>query len=148
VGRVRDLLGGKRHRGPRQFFFKLWGIPFVLIGLYMIFGRFFYQAHRNRQTTYAVTTQRVLRVVTRARSETVEAMYLSAIPAVSVSAARNGEGTVRFGISTGAAGRFANAGWPSFGSSAADSGGVVFHGIRDANSVAQLVERLRAADRN
>jgi len=46
--------------GRAPLFFVLWGIPFVLIGLYLMVGRFFYKAWRKRRTLYAVTDRRVL----------------------------------------------------------------------------------------
>jgi hypothetical protein len=44
---------------------KLWGIPFVAMGLYVVAGRFFYKASRKRRTTYAITTKRAMIVEPR-----------------------------------------------------------------------------------
>ncbi len=40
----------------------LFGIPFVLIGLYLIVGRFFYKRWDRKRTTYAVTDTRALAI--------------------------------------------------------------------------------------
>lgn len=44
--------------GPN--FGTIWGIPFVALGLYMIFGRFFYKKYRKKRTCYGITDQRAL----------------------------------------------------------------------------------------
>jgi hypothetical protein len=40
-------------------FGSVWGIPFVLIGLYLIFGRFTYKRWNRRHTRYAISDQRI-----------------------------------------------------------------------------------------
>src|SRR4051794_20349416 len=40
--------------------FSLFGVPFVLAGLYITIGRFFYDAHQRSQTVYALTNERVI----------------------------------------------------------------------------------------
>ncbi len=39
-------------------FFDLWGLPFVALGLYLIFGRFIYKRRQKERTVYGVTDQR------------------------------------------------------------------------------------------
>lgn len=41
-------------------FMAVFGIPFVLIGLYMIFGRFFYDAASRHRTWYGITNRRLV----------------------------------------------------------------------------------------
>ena len=51
-----------RPQSGRQVRFSsvLWGIPFVLVGLYMMFGRFLVDARRRDHTCYGVTDRRVI----------------------------------------------------------------------------------------
>jgi hypothetical protein len=44
----------------RQPLFIIWGIPFVLLGLYFIFGRFIVKKRRKLTTIYAVTNSRAI----------------------------------------------------------------------------------------
>src|SRR5690242_4285178 len=43
-----------------DWLFKLWGLPFLAVGLYLIAGRFFYDAWVRAHSYYAVTNERVL----------------------------------------------------------------------------------------
>jgi hypothetical protein len=76
--------------------FRLWGVPFVLVGIYLIAGRFLVDAWARRNTLYAVTNQRVL----IARSwpfRKFVAVNLDRLPEAQLSESANGRGTIRFG---------------------------------------------------
>ena len=45
---------------PAPIFMAIFGIPFVLIGLYMIIGRFFFDAMSRKKTWYGVTDRRLI----------------------------------------------------------------------------------------
>jgi hypothetical protein len=51
---------GSSKTHPAPAFFMLWGIPFVVIGQYMIWGRFIVAAWKKRRTFYALTNRRAV----------------------------------------------------------------------------------------
>ncbi len=84
---------------PAPFFFWLFGVPFVLAGLYLIAGRFVVDAWIRSKTSYAVTNRRIL----IARSEPfgkLVSLNLDRLPDVELQEDGNGRGTLRFGPAT------------------------------------------------
>lgn len=77
-------------------FFALWGIPFVLVGLYMIFGRFFLDAAQRAHIAYAVTDRRVI-IVSGIFNSQVKSLSLGTISDLSLSERSDGRGTITFG---------------------------------------------------
>ena len=79
------------------FFFKLWGIPFVCVGLYLVFGRFIWSAWIRKRTAYVVTNKKII----RARGNRIDMLEGRNMPAMHVDARRDGTGTIRFGAEWG-----------------------------------------------
>ena len=75
------------------FFFKLWGIPFVCVGLYMVFGRFLWTAYVRKNTAYVITTRRII----RSRRGRVDSMSARSMPPMHATVHKDGTGTIRFG---------------------------------------------------
>jgi hypothetical protein len=71
---------GTKNNNPSTFMV-LWGIPFIVAGQYMIWGRFFYDAWVKRHIYYVVTNRRVLVVREGWRPKT-SWIYISSIPTV------------------------------------------------------------------
>ena len=91
-------------------FFVIWGIPFVLIGLYFVFGRFLVDAKTRGCTFYAVTDQRII-IVSGLFSRQTKSMQLRTLSDVTLTERRDGSGTITFGPQSPMAYR-APAGWP------------------------------------
>jgi len=79
-------------------FFVLWGIPFVLAGLYIVVGRFFFDAAARARTCYAVTTQRVI-ILSGFWTHQFRTLWLRALPELSLREGRGARGTIDFGAS-------------------------------------------------
>jgi hypothetical protein len=120
-------------------FFDAWGIPFVLIGLYMVFGRFFFDAFQRARTNYAVTDQRVL-IATQGFTTSVRTLAIEGLTDINVSLKPNGRGTLKFGRDVSPYGSFAFRGWPGAGSMAP-----AFEGIDNAIDVLHIIRDARKA---
>lgn len=83
--------------GGAPIFFKLWGIPFVLIGLYMIAGRFFVEAKQREKIYYALTNERVI-ILSGLLGRNVRSLSLKTLTDVNFSLKNNGRGTITFGL--------------------------------------------------
>ncbi|MGA9669157.1 MAG: PH domain-containing protein [Terracidiphilus sp.] len=87
--------GNPRATGPALDAFALWGIPFVLVGQYLIWGRFLYTAWRKSRTHYGVTNKRVL-VLSTGLSRKITDAYFRNLTSVSLALRPNGIGTIEF----------------------------------------------------
>src|SRR5436190_4038120 len=73
----------------------LWGIPFVLIRQYLLWGRFLHAAWKKRRTHYAVTNRRVI-VVQNGSKRRMASAYLDTLPTLIKESGRGGIGILRF----------------------------------------------------
>ncbi len=81
---------------PEALPMALFGIPFVLIGLYLIVGRFFFDAYRRKHTFYGLTDRRVIIVSGRLRQK-VTSLPRESLLEVTLSEHVGGRGTIVFG---------------------------------------------------
>jgi len=119
-------------------FFALWGIPFVLAGLYMVVGRFFFDARQRARTFYAVTSERIL-IISGVFSRKIKSLSLRTLTDVSLTESRNGEGDIAFGAQNTFPSFFGNSGWPG-----AQQQSPKFELVSNAKSV---YEQIRGAQR-
>ncbi len=90
-------------------FFRLWGVPFVLVGIYLIVGRFFADAKLRSRTYYGLTTERIV-IVSGFFSRTTKSLQLRTLSDVSLAESNGGLGTITFG--TAAPWWAGTGGWP------------------------------------
>ncbi len=100
-------------QGPPGFM-ALWGIPFILMGVYMVIGRFFVDAYRRGRTYYGLTNRRVI-IVGGMLGRSVNSLDLATLPAIQVSERGDGSGTISFGPYTGAYPEWLAGSWPGAG---------------------------------
>ncbi|MGE8131877.1 PH domain-containing protein [Methylobacterium sp. NPDC080182] len=83
-------------RSGAPFPFALFGVPFVLVGLFLIAGRFLFDSWLRQRTMYVLTNRRVL--ITRSGPwPHFTAVNLDMLPEASLEEESNGRGTIRFG---------------------------------------------------
>lgn len=79
--------------GPNAGFMSIWGIPFVLMGLYLIAGRFFVDARIRAKTYYGLTNRRAI-IVSGLFSRTTNSLPLRTLADISLQERSDRSGTI------------------------------------------------------
>lgn len=120
------------HGAP--FFFMLWGIPFVCVGLYIVFGRFIADAKLREKTWYALTNERAI-ISSGLFSRSVRSLSLKTLGEVSLAEKADFSGTIIFGSTGMAPAWMSGASWPGTGRYAPPA----FQMIDNARSVYDMI---------
>lgn len=121
------------------FFMKLWGIPFVVMGLYLIVGRFPADAKLRERTYYGLTDRRAL-IVSGLFSRSVRSVELRTVQEVNLREGGDRTGTVTFGAQ--APGNWSGmASWPGMATRMAPA----FDSIPDARTVYNQVRSAQSS---
>jgi Bacterial PH domain len=122
-------------------FLALWGVPFVLIGLYMTVGRFFADARLRARTFYGLTDRRVI-IVSGLFSRTITSLPLRTLTDVSLQERSDRSGTIMLGRPQPYSAWSSGMRWPGMSQYSTPT----FEMIADAKRVHdQLLEAQRAA---
>jgi hypothetical protein len=79
-------------------FFALWGIPFVLVGIYIVIGRFFVDAALRTRTYYGLTDQRAI-IISGLLTRELRCVWLRNLAEVSLREGPGSRGTIELGSS-------------------------------------------------
>jgi len=112
--------GGENPPSIIGIVFPLFGLPFVLVGLYLMIGRFFVDARQRARTFYGVTDQRLL-IVSGLFSRKVKSLNLRTLSDLSMTQKGDGSGSITFGPTLPFAAFFGGGAWPGAGSYSAPS---------------------------
>jgi hypothetical protein len=84
-----------KNAGPIAFIFPIFGLPFVIAGLYIIFGRFFVDARSRARACYGVTNERII-ILSGLFSQQLKSLQLRTLTDVSLSQRNDGSGNITF----------------------------------------------------
>jgi len=81
--------------GKAPLIMKLWGVPFVLIGLYMVAGRFFVDAWQRARTIYGLTNERVI-IISNFSGTKIKSLNLRTLTDITLDQKSDEVGTITF----------------------------------------------------
>jgi hypothetical protein len=141
-GAVAGLWGSGNRPTGSWVFGMIWGIPFVVIGQYLVWGRFFYAAWKKKRIHYGVTNRRVI-VVQEGPKRHMASAYLDTLPVLIKEIGSKGIGTLRFApLSTSPRNR-TSGDWDIVTTGTVPT----FVDVEDVESVYRLVSDLREKTR-
>jgi len=146
---VWSLVSQRAHAGW-PVFTVLFNVPLVVIGQYMIWGRFFYAARVKKYTYYAVTDRRVI-VVQNGRKRQAASADIDSLPTLIKENHSRWIGTLRFFPAREPFARTWSEMLSDLGSDRSDvwdvmsiNRGPIFVDVEDVDSVCQLISALQS----
>jgi hypothetical protein len=118
--------------------FWLWGIPFLVVGLYIMLGRFFVDARQRAVTFYALTDKRIF-IVSGVLKRQVKSLPLNSLSDLSITETNKGRGTITFGMTSQFTGYVSGAWWPGLSRYVVPT----FEGIAEAQQVYALLREAQ-----
>ena len=133
------VFGDKKTGTVLDIIFPLFGMFFVIVGLYFIFGRFVLKQKKKKNTWYAVTDKRII-VAVNLLGQRVDTTDINTITAISKSTNSRGSGNVCFGNMDCATNIYSNTGIDFFyGPPTAPA----FFDLKNAEEVYQIIQEQR-----
>jgi len=124
--------------GPVSFFSLIF-LPFLLVGIYVILGRFFVDAYIRRKTYYALTNDRII-IFSGIFSQTIKSLSLKTLPEITMKQNRDSRGTITFGPSHPFANMYGGM-WPGFGQNSIPQ----FEAIENVKAVYNQIRQAQKA---
>lgn len=93
------------------FFFKLWGIPFVLVGLYITIGRFFIDAKKRANTIYGITSDRII-IKSGIFEKDIKSLNIRTLSDVTINQKTDNTGTITLGPTDSRSSMMQGIEWP------------------------------------
>lgn len=123
-------------KNDAPIFMVLFGIPFVLVGLYIIIGRFFYDTKKREGSIYGLTETRAI-IISGILGKKTTSLNLKSLPEIQVKARQDGTGTIVLGASNPMQ-FFQGSGWPG-----ASNSTPAFEGIQNVQRVKQYIHQYQ-----
>lgn len=76
--------------------FAFFGIPFIFVGIYLVFGRFYIAKRKKESTVYGITEKRIL-IKTGKRKVQVQSFHIATLPVIDLIETKDGRGTITIG---------------------------------------------------
>jgi hypothetical protein len=103
-------LWGASHSGAPAFF-SLFGVPFVAVGLYFVFGRFWTDAKNRANTIYGITDNRII-IRSGIFSRSVKSLNIKTLSDITINERSDGSGIITLGPSYPYHSIFQGTNWP------------------------------------
>jgi hypothetical protein len=121
--------------GGPGWFFRIWGLPFLVAGIYFIFGRFLHDALIRRRLVYGVSNERVI-LLRDAKASKIDSLEIRHLPSLQLSENADGTGTIDFDKSS-VLSFFILSQWSALTPSAGSQ--IRFYRIREARRVYDII---------